>query len=92
MVKGVSFFSYPLMLKRDCVTTMKEHFFGAFLLGAHFLCAEGVYMNNGIPKKIMDITGVELIPGESAACLGNGKSGFECCCDECDFFALLSRI
>ena len=68
---------------------MKEHFFGAFLYGAHFLYAEVEYMNNNdIPKKIIDITGVELTPGEPADCLGNGEQGFECCCDECDYFLL----
>ena len=71
------------------MTTMKEHFFGAFLYGAHFLYAEVEYMNNNdIPKKIIDITGVELTPGEPANCLGNGEQGFECCCDECDYFLL----
>ena len=44
--------------------------------------------NNDIPKKIIDITGVELTPGEPADCLGNGEQGFECCCDECDYFLL----
>ena len=71
------------------MTTMKEHFFGAFLHGAHFLYAEVEYMNNNdIPKKIIDITGVELTPGEPDACLGNGEQGFECCCDECDYCLL----
>ena len=37
-------------------------------------------------KKIIDITGVELTPGEPDNCLGNGEWGFECCCDECDYF------
>ena len=41
-----------------------------------------------IPKKIIDITGVELTPGEPADCLGNGEQGFACCCDECDYFLL----
>ena len=45
-------------------------------------------MNNDIPEKIMDITGVELSPGEPAICLGNGKQGVECCCDECDYYLL----
>ena len=36
----------------------------------------------------MDITGVELAPGEPLVCLGNGEQGFECCCDECDYFLL----
>ena len=45
-------------------------------------------MSNKIPKKIIDISEVELTPGERDVCLGNGKQGFECCCDECDFFLL----
>ena len=45
-------------------------------------------MNNDIPKKIIDITGVDLTPGEPAICLGNGAQGFECCCDGCDCFLL----
>ena len=43
-------------------------------------------MNKNIPKRIIDITGIELTPGEPANCLGNGEQGFECCCDECDYF------
>ena len=46
----------------------------------------GGYTGKNIPKKIIDITGVELAPGEPAVCLGNGKQGFECCCDECDYY------
>lgn len=42
-------------------------------------------MNKDIQKKVIDITGVELTPGEPAVCLGNGQLGFECCCDECDY-------
>ena len=42
--------------------------------------------NNNIPKKVIDITGTELTPGEPDVCLGNGEQGFECCCDECDYF------
>ena len=58
-------------------------------MGRTFLYADrGVYMNNEIPKKIIDITGVELTPGKPAVCLGNGEQGFECCCDECDYFLL----
>ena len=45
-------------------------------------------MSRNIPKKVFDITGVELTPGEPAVCLGNGKQGFECCCDECDYYLL----
>jgi len=41
-----------------------------------------------IPKKVIDITGVELTPGEPTICLGNGEQGFECCCDECDYLLL----
>ena len=39
-------------------------------------------------KKIIDVTGVELTPGAPSVCLGNGNQGFECCCDECDYFLL----
>ena len=39
-------------------------------------------------KKVIDISGVELAPGDPAVCLGNGKQGFECCCDECDYYLL----
>ena len=45
-------------------------------------------MSKNIPKKVIDITGVELTPGERTVCLGNGEQGFECCCDECDYFLL----
>ena len=45
-------------------------------------------MNNTIQKKIIDVTGTELTPGNPNVCLGNGELGFDCCCDECDFFLL----
>ena len=45
-------------------------------------------MNMDIPEKVIDPTGVELIPGVPDACLGNGEQGYECCCDECDYLAL----
>ena len=45
-------------------------------------------MSRNIPEKVFDITGVELTPGKPAVCLGNGKQGFECCCDECDHYLL----
>ena len=45
-------------------------------------------MTDGISEKILDPTGTELSPGEPLVCLGNGELGFECCCDECDFFLL----
>ena len=48
----------------------------------------GGYMRKHIPKKVIDITGIELTPGQPAVCLGNGEQGFECCCDECDYYLL----
>jgi len=45
-------------------------------------------MSKNISKRVMDITGVKLTPGEPAVCLGNGEQGFECCCDECDYYLL----
>ena len=45
-------------------------------------------MSKDIPKKVIDITGVEVTPGEPTVCLGNGEQGFECCCDECDYYLL----
>ncbi len=43
-------------------------------------------MSKNIPKKVIDITGIELTPGQPSVCLGNGEQGFEGCCDECDYF------
>ena len=45
-------------------------------------------MSKDIQKKVIDITGIELMPGEPTVCLGNGKQGFECCCDECDCYLI----
>ena len=45
-------------------------------------------MNKNIHKKVMDITGVDLSPEKASVCSGNGACGFECCCDECDYFLL----
>ena len=45
-------------------------------------------MSKHIPKKVIDITGIELTPGEPIVCLGNGEQGFECRCDECDYYLL----
>ena len=45
-------------------------------------------MNKNIQEKIIDITGIELTPGKLTVCFGNGEQGFECCCDECDYFLL----
>ena len=44
--------------------------------------------NSDIPEKEIDVTGVEITPGKPDVCLGNGDQGFECCCDECDYFML----
>ena len=45
-------------------------------------------MGNNIKKSVIDVTGVELMPEEPNICRGNGEHGFECCCDECDYFLL----
>ena len=45
-------------------------------------------MRKNIQKRVIDITGVELVPREPTVCLGNGEQGFECCCDECDYYLL----
>ena len=45
-------------------------------------------MGKSIPKKEIDISGTELTPGQPTVCLGNGHQGFECYCDECDYFLL----
>ena len=45
-------------------------------------------------EKIIDVTGIELTPGDMSACLGNGEhkdndgNPVECCCDECDYMIL----
>ena len=43
-------------------------------------------MSKDVQKRIIDVTGIELAPGEPDICLGNGEQGFECCCDECDYY------
>ena len=48
----------------------------------------GENMDKKIPEKVIDVTGVELTPGKPDVCFGNGEQGFECCCDECDYFLL----
>ena len=45
-------------------------------------------MSKNIHKKVIDINGIELTPKEPTVCLGNGEQGFECCCDECDYYLL----
>ena len=54
--------------------------------GALFYMQMGVYMNKDISEKIIDVTDVKLTPGKPDICFGNGEQGFECCCDECDYF------
>ena len=48
----------------------------------------GENMDKNIQKKVIDITGIELTPGEPTVCLGNGEQNFECCCDECDYYLI----
>ena len=45
-------------------------------------------MDKNIQKKVIDITGIDLTPGEPTVCLGNGGQGFECCYDECDYYLI----
>ena len=53
-----------------------------------FLYADrGIYEQEYF-KKVIDINGIEITPGEPTVCLGNGEQGFECCCDECDYYLL----
>ena len=72
-----------------CVAAIGVCGFRCAALVAHlFYMLIGGYMSKNIQKKIIDITGVELTPGKPNVCLGNGKQGFECCCDECDYYLL----
>lgn len=57
------------------------HSFG----GALFYIKLGDRMSEDI---FIDVTGVELAPKKPIVCLGNGEQGYECCCDECDYFLL----
>ena len=45
-------------------------------------------MNKNFKEKVIDITGIELRPGNPDVCFGNGEQNFECCCDECNYFLL----
>ena len=65
-----------------------RHFFGAFLLGRTFCMVMEKSIRKDIPEKVIDISGIELTPGEPDVCLGSGDRGFECCCDECDYYLL----
>ena len=72
-----------------CVTTIGVCVFRCVASVAHlFYMLIGGYMNKNIQKREIDITGIELMPGEPIFCLGNGEQGFECCCDECDYYLL----
>ena len=69
-------------------TTGNLRFCALISVGALFLYADGGCMNKNIQKRPKDITGIELTPGEPSVCRGNGEQGYECCCDECDYFLL----
>ena len=72
-----------------CVTTIGVCVFRCVTSVAHlFYMIMGEHMNKNTQGKIIDITGIELSPGKPTVCLGNGEQGFECCCDECDYFLL----
>ncbi len=45
-------------------------------------------MDKNIQKKVIDIAGIELMPGEPTVCPGNGEQGLEYCCDECDYYLI----
>ena len=71
-----------------CVTTIGVCVFRCVTSVAHLFLIMGEHMNKNTQGKIIDITGIELSPRKPAVCLGNGEQGFECCCDECDYFLL----
>jgi len=71
-----------------CVAAIGVCVFRCVASVAHLFIFMGDMVSKSIERMIVDITGVELKPGESAVCLGNGEQGFECCCDECDFYLL----
>ena len=72
-----------------CVTTIGVCVFRCVASVAHlfYMLMEGIY-GQKYSKNGIDIAGVELTPGEPTVCLGNGEQGFECCCDECDYYLL----
>ena len=57
-------------------------------VAALFYLLMGGHMGTNITQKVIDIAGIELTPGDSVVCLGNGEQGYECCCDECDYYLL----
>ncbi len=72
-----------------CVATIGVGVFRCVASVAHlFYMLIGEYMNKNIQKRVIDITGIELMPGEPTVCLGNVEQGIECCCDECDYYLL----
>ena len=72
-----------------CDNKLRESIFSVrSFWSALFYMLMGVYMENHISKKIIDVIGAELMPGKPTACLGNGEQGVECCCDECDYYLL----
>jgi len=72
-----------------CVTTIGVCVFRCVASVAHlFYIQAGGYMSKNIPKRVIDITGAELMPGKPTVCLGSVEQGFECCCDECNYYLL----
>ena len=72
-----------------CVAAIGICVFRCVASVAHlFYMLIGGYMSKNIQKSVIDITGVEIMPGKPTVCLGNGEQGFECCCDECDYYLL----
>ena len=69
-------------------TIEREAFFRCIPSGCTFFVCGGEKMKRYILKNVIDPSGVILTPGKPDVCLGNGEQGFECCCDECDFFLL----
>ena len=82
-------FLIPSSVRHLCDNKLRESIFSVrSFWSALFYMLIGGYMSKNILKKVIDINGVELTPGEPTVCLGNGEQGFECCCDECDYYLL----
>ena len=82
-------FLIPSSVRHLCGNNERDAFFRCVPFGAHFfICLRGECMGKVIPEKVMDVSDVELTLGKPLVCLGNGVQGFECCCDECDYFLL----
>ena len=82
-------FLIPSLGEHLCDNKLRESIFSVrSFWSAPFYMLIGEYMSEKMNKKVIDITGVELMPGEPTICLGNGEQGFECCCDECDYYLL----